>query len=82
MANKKNRNNNKKLRRELEVLRAQLKVQPENKTEIKIEKNITKQQNYDPQLIVDDKAIKKDILKTLALSTIAFTVIASLWFIK
>ena len=82
MANKKNRNNNKKLRRELEVLRAQLKVQSENKTKVKIEKNVTKQQGYNPQLIVDDKTIKKDILKTFALSTLAFTVIVGLWFIK
>jgi len=82
MANKKNRNNNKKLRRELEVLKAQLKVKTENKPKIKTQINITKSQGYAPQLIVDDKAIKKDILKTLALSTIAFTVIVSLWFIK
>ena len=73
MAHKKSKKDNKKLRRELEVLKAQLNIQKEP-----AQQTISSSQ----KLFIDDESIKKDLMKTFALSAIAFTVIISLWIIN
>ena len=77
MAKGKKLKETKRLRREVEALRAQLSRQPESgkpsltKTEVAKENLIS--------LDSDTKLISKDIIKTLALSALAFSIIISVW---
>jgi len=82
---------NKKLRRELEILKAQLKSERNNNaekttkgiSEAEINPNISKAHKEKSHsfegIYVDDKLVKKGLLKTLILSAGAFAVIIALW---
>lgn len=85
----KKRKNNKKLRREVEILKAQLKSNHAN-----VEKNFpnaidrkqenVKNVNKDKKIYIsqDPHLVRKDLLKTLVLSGISFAVILTLWALR
>lgn len=77
----------KELRREVEALRAQLKLNQKKvydtntSTEPKVHKlsQNVETSNYDINLILDDKYVKKQLTKTLVLTIFSFAVILSVY---
>jgi hypothetical protein len=80
MSKNKRKGVDRKLRQKIEILKAQLKVEPEsrnagqNPTRIFPEKTVNQK-----KLETDDVNVKKDLLKTLVLSAFGFAVILVLW---
>jgi hypothetical protein len=71
----------KKLRRELEVLKAQLKIDEKKviKSKLSVTDNSNKKEQSMKENAANDKLIKKDLLKTLMISFVGLSVILSLW---
>ncbi len=80
MSKNKRKGEDRKLRQQIEILKAQLKVESEgkyagqNQTKIFSEKAINKK-----KLETDDVNVKKDLTRTLVLSAFGFAVIIVLW---
>jgi len=69
--------NTKQLRREVEILKAQLKTDPNSNISSYHykQKEISTKSN---EIVIDNKLIKKDFTKTIILSLIAFAIIIGL----
>lgn len=84
MPKNKQRKKDQKLRQSIEVLKAQLKVEPSvnrnpgtisnSNSSVKISSN--------KMDMVDDKFIKRDLTKTIVLSSVSFSVIITLWLLN
>ena len=76
----------KELRREVELLRAQLKITaPEIKRGAVPVQPVAKSKapespKHAESIDIDDSYVKKDLLKTIVLSTMAFTTIFLIWY--
>lgn len=83
---RKEKNETKKLRREVEILKAQLKVDRlPHKTMQSKPSHITKPTTPVTKtsvIVTDDKLVKKDLLKTFILSILAFGVIIGIFIIR
>lgn len=78
---------NKKLRREVEILKAQLKTTSKTeKTPIPTSNSKTTQKaansSANDYLNIEDKYIKQDILKSVVISGIIFVAIFTIWIIQ
>ena len=76
---------NQELRRQLEILKAQAKVDVKGSIKTVTTQNKRPQENQDTKQIIQDVAIstqyvKKDLLRTAILSTIVFSVIFGIYF--
>lgn len=80
MPKKSNKNENRRLRREVEMLKAQLKSTGQVVTKTATNQTVeTDTQKPSNGILIDPKLVKKDLLKTFILSAIAFGIIFSLY---
>ncbi len=85
MAKSKKKKQNRRLRREIEILRAQVNTTSNGSTPKKKTKSkaATKSNGHHLQgIVVDDALVKKDLTKTIILAVAAFTVVFILWYFK